>query len=183
MRVSRLIIHERLQLLGWNGLVGIGCLLLALVYLLLGLLPAWQQLQQQEAQLSQETRRQQRIAAGLEVIEKPTQPPLEVFHQALPGQLDATTTIDRIYALAKQQSIDLDSGEYALSIDPKTHLARYQISLPVRGSYPQLRGFLHALLDVIPGLVLEDVDVQRTRISDSELSGRLRMTLYLSRQS
>ncbi|MNP74785.1 hypothetical protein D3C76_1717180 [compost metagenome] len=51
----------------------------------------------------------------------------------------------------------------------------------MRGSYPQLRRFMHALVNELPAVVLEDVDLQRKRIADTELTGRIRMTLYLSR--
>ena len=88
---------------------------------------------------------------------------------------------ERRDALAAQERITLARGEYSLGIDPKTHLARYQILLPVRGSYPQLRRFLHALLGQLPAVVLEDVELQRKKIADTDLTGRIRMTLYLSR--
>ncbi|MNT78114.1 hypothetical protein D3C72_2173220 [compost metagenome] len=89
--------------------------------------------------------------------------------------------IERLYRLASAERISLARGEYALGIDPKTQLARYQIVLPVRGSYPQIRGFIKGLLKQLPTLVLEDLELQRKRIGDSELNARLRMTLYLSR--
>ncbi|MNP83879.1 hypothetical protein D3C76_1829530 [compost metagenome] len=53
----------------------------------------------------------------------------------------------------------------------------------MRGNYPQVRRFLHALLSELPAVVLEDVDLQRKRIADTELNGRIRLTLYLSRSS
>lgn len=181
MRLSRLIVHERLQRLGRPGWLGIGAALLALGYALFGLLPDWQRLQQLHDQhellgSGQPAGTSQSVAAAAEQ-------PLDALHRRLPAQLEATTAIDHIYALARQQSLALDSGEYSLGIDPKTQLARYQIVLPLRGSYPQLRRFLHALLVEMPGLVLEDVDVQRRDIAETELTGRLRLTLYLSRQS
>jgi hypothetical protein len=61
-------------------------------------------------------------------------------------------------------------------------MARYQILLPVSGSYPQLRRFLHAVLSQVPALVLENVDIKRKQIADVQLDGRVRMTLYLSRR-
>ncbi|MCY1286612.1 hypothetical protein D9M68_150100 [compost metagenome] len=183
MRVSRLILQERLQRLGWPGLAGSLCLVLALGHGLFGVLPAWRQVHALERQAQAGVELRQRIATGH--AEAPVRPghQLDAFHRSLPAQLDATSAIDRIYALAGQERIALERGEYALGVDPKTRLARYQILLPVRGSYPQLRRFLHALLGELPGLVLEDVDVQRKHIADSELNGRLRMTLYLSRSS
>lgn len=182
MHVSRLILHEYLELLGWPGVAGMLCIFGVLSYLAFGMIPAWQQVQTLEVQLAQHTDRQPGAASPVATPDRMDKP-LDVFHRTLPAQLEATTAIDHIYALAGQQNIVLESGEYALGIDPRTQLARYQIILPLRGSYPQLRLFLHALLNDMPGLVLEDIDVQRKQISDSELQGRLRLTLYLSRPS
>lgn len=183
MSVSRLILHERWLRLGWPGWLGLGAGVLALGYGLFGVLPGWQQLEELKYQYA--TLAQQPAAAVSQAssASTATDQPLDALHRSLPAQLEATTAIDQIYALARQQNIALDSGEYSLGIDPRTQLARYQIVLPLRGSYPQLRRFLHALLVEMPGLVLEDVDVQRRSIADSELNGRLRLTLYLSRQS
>ena len=181
MQIPRLIVHEYLQSLGVPGLAGLAMLVLALTYGLAGLLPDWQSVQQ----LSQQTREAREYLAKVEegTVAAPVVPQrqLDDFRSKLPTQPQATVAIDKIYALAAQEHITLARGEYSLGIDPKTHLARYQILLPVRGSYPQLRRFLHALLGQLPAVVVEDVEFQRKKIADSELTGRIRMTLYLSR--
>lgn len=181
MRIPRLIVHEYLQGLGVPGLAGAAMLVLALVYGLAGLMPHWQSLQQ----LSQQTRDARDYLARVEEgsVAAPVVPQrqLDDFRSKLPAQPQATVAIDKIYALAAKERITLARGEYALGIDPKTHLARYQILLPVRGSYPQLRRFLHALLGQLPAVVVEDVEFQRKKIADTDLTGRIRMTLYLSR--
>lgn len=184
MAVSRLILREYLQALGWPGLLGAGCALLALALLLLAVLPGWHA--RTDLQQALQAAAEQRLAIAEGRLSPPQAAPgeaLERFHRSLPAQLDATSAIDRLYVLAGQQRIVLARGEYALGLDPKTRLARYQILLPIRGSYPQLRRFLHALQAELPALVLEDLDVQRKRIAEPELSGRLRLTLYLSRSS
>lgn len=181
MQIPRLIVHEYLQGLGIPGLAGLALLLLALVYGLAGLLPDWQALQH----LNQQTREAGEYLARVEdgSVAAPVVPQrqLDDFRSKLPSQPQATVAIDKIYALAAQERITLARGEYALGIDPKTHLARYQILLPVRGSYPQLRRFLHALLGQLPAVVVEDVEFQRKKIGETDLTGRIRMTLYLSR--
>jgi len=181
MQIPRLIIHEYLQGLGIPGLAGMALLLVALVYGLGGLVPDWQALQQ----LNQQTREAGEYLAKVEdgSVAAPVVPQrqLDDFRSKLPSQPQATVAIDKIYALASQERITLSRGEYSLGIDPKTHLARYQILLPVRGSYPQLRRFLHALLGQLPAVVVEDVEFQRKKIVDTDLTGRIRMTLYLSR--
>ena len=181
MRVHSLLARERLQRLGWPALLGLGLILASLLYAGLGLWPAWRA----GEQLQQQSRQAERLLADVErgVAPKPQVPgrQLDDFHQRLPAQLQATQALDRIYALAERERISLARGEYALGIDPQTRLARYQIVLPVSGSYAQLRRFLHALGRELPALVLEDLELQRKRIADAQLGGRLRMTLYLSR--
>jgi len=181
MRIPRLIVHEYLQGLGVPGLLGAGLLLVAALYAVAGLLPAWQDLQQLEQQTRDASEYLARVEDGSLAAPLVPQRQLDDFHSKLPSQPLATVAIDRIYALAAQEHITLARGEYALGVDPKTHLARYQILLPVRGSYPQLRRFLHALLGQLPAVVVEDVEFQRKKIADTELTGRIRMTLYLSR--
>lgn len=181
MRIPRLIVHEYLQGLGVPGLLGAGLLLVATVYAVAGLLPAWHRLQQLEQQTRDASEYLARVEDGSLAAPVVPQRQLDDFRSKLPSQPLATVAIDRIYALAAQEHISLARGEYALGVDPRTHLARYQILLPVRGSYPQLRRFLHALLGQLPAVVVEDVEFQRKKIADTELTGRIRMTLYLSR--
>ncbi|MGV8918047.1 MAG: pilus assembly protein PilO [Pseudomonas sp.] len=181
MRIPKLIVHEYLQGLGVPGLAGMALLVLALGYGAVGLLPGWRSLEN----LNQQTREASEYLAKMEdgSVAAPVVPQrqLDDFRNKLPAQPQATLAIDKIYAMAAQEQITLARGDYALGVDPKTHLARYQILLPVRGSYPQLRRFLHALLSQLPAVVLEDVEFQRKHIADSELTGRIRLTLYLSR--
>ncbi|MFQ6575804.1 type 4a pilus biogenesis protein PilO [Pseudomonas sp. UM16] len=181
MPIHSLIVHERVRQLGVVGLVGAALVLLTLLYGVAVVLPHWQQLQQQQLRSEQALAQLQQLKRGELKLPQVPQRELEDFHKQLPAQPQATVAIDRIYSLAKAERISLARGEYALGVDPKTQLARYQILLPVRGSYPQIRRFVHALLGQLPALVLEDVDLQRKKIGDSELTGRLRMTLYLSR--
>ena len=181
MQIPRLIVHEYLQRLGVPGLAGLALLVVALTWGLAGLLPDWQSLQT----ISQQTREAHEYLAKVEdgTVAPPVVPQrqLDDFRSKLPSQPQATVAIDKIYALAAQERITLARGEYSLGIDPKTHLARYQILLPVRGSYPQLRRFLHALLGQLPAVVVEDLELSRKKIADTDLNGRIRMTLYLSR--
>lgn len=181
MSVPSLILREHVQRAGWPGLGGAALVVLVLAYGVFGLLPDWQSLDSLRQNSQKASEFLEKVANGTAVLPVVPQQQLDEFHRALPTQLDATSAIDRIYAMASKERINLARGEYALGIDPKTQLARYQILLPVRGSYPQLRRFLHALLTELPAVVVEDVDFQRKRIADTELTGRIRMTLYLSR--
>ena len=181
MQIPRLIVHEYLQGLGVPGLAGAALVLIALVYGPAVLMPEWQALQQLNQQTREASEYLARVEDGSVAAPAGPQRQLDDFRSKLPSQPQATVAIDKIYALAALEHITLARGEYSLGIDPKTHLARYQILLPVRGSYPQLRRFLHALLGQLPAVVVEDVEFQRKKIADTDLTGRIRMTLYLSR--
>ena len=182
MRVPSLILHEAVLRVGRVGLAAILMALLVVLVALAGVLPQWQQVRELRASEADASVQVQRLARGeLKVQVRPEQQALDDLRQQLPGQPQASELIERLYRLAEAERISLARGEYALGVDPKTQLARYQIVLPVRGSYPQIRGFLRALLGQLPTLVLEDLELQRKRIGERELTGRVRMTLYLSR--
>ncbi|WAC00383.1 type 4a pilus biogenesis protein PilO [Pseudomonas putida] len=180
--ISPLILQEQLRRIGPVGLAGAVVAVLAVALALAGVLPQWQALRELRASEADASAQVERVRRGeLKIAVKPEQQALDSLRQRLPGQPEASELIERLYRLASAERISLARGEYALGIDPKTQLARYQIVLPVRGSYPQIRGFVRGLLGQLPTLVLEDMELQRKRIGDSELNGRLRMTLYLSR--
>lgn len=182
MRANSLMLHEAARRVGRVGAAAVLVAVLALVIAMAWVLPQWQAVRELRAGEADARVQVLRLQRGeLKAPAKPEQQALDDLRQQLPGQPEASQLIERLYHLASAERISLARGEYALGIDPKTQLARYQIVLPVRGSYPQIRGFLQALIGQLPTLVLEDLELQRKRIGDRELSGRVRMTLYLSR--
>ncbi|MNZ37730.1 hypothetical protein D3C78_551870 [compost metagenome] len=181
MRVHSLLLREALQRLGWPGACGVALLAGGAAYALLGLWPASQEMQRLQVRAVEAQARLARVASGAEAPPVAPGQQLTSLQQSLPAQREATAAIDRIYATAAREGIALARGEYSLALDPQTGLARYQILLPVRGSYPQLRRFLGAVRGELPALVLEDIDLQRKQIAETQLDGRIRMALYLTR--
>ncbi len=180
--LNSLVLLEQLRRVGRVGLGASAVAVLALGVAVAGVLPQWQAVRELRASEADASVQLERVRRGeLKIAVKPEQQALDSLRQQLPGQPEASELIERLYHLAGAEHISLARGEYALGVDPKTQLARYQIVLPVRGSYPQIRGFLRGLIGQLPTLVLEDLELQRKRIGDRELNGRLRMTLYLSR--
>lgn len=181
MSIHRLILLERLGRLGWPGGGGVLLILLAIAYAGFGLWPARQELRMLTERAGEARQVLARIEAGEEQPRQGAGQQLADFHRNLPAQLNATTTIDRLYVTAQREGISLARGEYSLGVDARTRLARYRILLPVRGSYPQVRRFLHGLLVETPALVLEEVELKRKQIGEAQLEGRIRMTLYMTR--
>lgn len=181
MRIDRLILTEFIRRLGRPGAAGAVLLALAAGYGLFGVLPGVEARDAAEARALNAEARLARIRSGAEAVAEAPARQMESFHQALPAQPDATAAIDRIYAAAAREGLSLARGEYALQVDPDTRLVRYQLLLPLHGSYPQLRRFLGSALAEVPTLALEEVEFQRKEVTESQLEARVRMTLYLGR--
>jgi Tfp pilus assembly protein PilO len=180
MRVSRLFIAESLQYLGLPGMLGIGLLLVALGALFSVVMPAHGELER--GRLAQQQAEQAaRVQAAGSTKPQTRAEQLKTFFGAFPTEIAAADALQRIYDTADQNGVALPHGEYSMAVDDGTRLARYNIALPVVGSYEQIRGFIAAMLAAVPALALEHVDFQRQKIGDPRIEAKLRMTLFLTR--
>jgi len=91
----------------------------------------------------------------------------------------AEEVLRQLFAAAAKNGLELDQGDYTLSSEQSGDIHRYQISLPVSGSYPALRAFLAEALNGSPALALSHLEMERAVIEDTELVASLRFTLFL----
>jgi hypothetical protein len=82
---------------------------------------------------------------------------------------------------AAESGLRLDEGAYRVTRESAGPLARYQIQLPVRGDYVQLRRYLAGLSASLPGLALERVQFERPKVGDAALDARLGLVLFMER--
>lgn len=104
---------------------------------------------------------------------------LRTFYEAFPGQQKMTDLLGRIYRAASENGIMLQRGDYQLHAEPDLALLRYEISLPVRGGYLDVRRFLAQILNDVPSLALEGLVFTRQRINDPGIEAQIRLALYL----
>ncbi|NMG32549.1 GspMb/PilO family protein [Aromatoleum evansii] len=182
MRVHKLTLHEAVRRLGLPGLGGAVLLAAAAGWAMAVVVPGIESRERAEQHVLRAQAQAAAVLNGEVHIAQPPARQLDAFYAGLPAQPAATSAIDGLYAAAEAEQISLARGEYALAVEQGTDMARYQILLPVRGSYAQLRRFIDAAIAKVPGLSVEDLDLQRKVVSDTELEGRIRMTLYLSRR-
>ncbi len=104
---------------------------------------------------------------------------LATFYAFFPRPDSSADWLGKIYAAAKAQGIALPAGEYRLERSPDQRLARYQITLPVTGSYKQVRAFVDAVLADVPAAALDEISLRRESVSSPTLQARVRFTLYL----
>ncbi|MGX9773211.1 hypothetical protein ACWYXN_06840 [Janthinobacterium aestuarii] len=162
----------------WPGMLAIAIALAAL-FVVAGLL---RPLTGQIASLQQRVA-QAKIAHGGRLTQLPPADEaleqLRQYYQFFPAKETLTVWMGRLYATAAENGIALDQGQYQLSHDSKGKLWRYEIVLPVHGSYPQVRAFLAQVLTKIPHLALQSVSFERQKVGDAMIEANIRLTLYL----
>ncbi len=87
--------------------------------------------------------------------------------------------LDKLYAAAAEQKLVLEQGEYRITPSKNGKLARYQITLPVKGSYLQIRQFVAQALNDVPVAALEDINFKRETIGATTVETRIKFTLFL----
>lgn len=102
------------------------------------------------------------------------------FYAALARPSDAPDLLRRLHRNAEDQGLLLRQAEYHPARDPEGKLMRYQILLPAKGTYPELRRFLAKASRELPGLAIDSVNFQRQHIGDAVVEAQINLTLFLS---
>lgn len=162
--------------LGWPGVLGLALLLGAAgVYLTV--------VQDRTARLAELKRESASLKSRIERAAKSGIPEtgsveeLNKFYGFF-NDTPLTEWLNKLYAAAAAQQLVLEQGEYRLSSDKTGKLARYQVTLPVKGSYLQIRQFVDQALIDVPVAALDDINFKREAIGATQLEARIKFTLY-----
>jgi hypothetical protein len=168
------------RLLGAPGLVGLVLTLLAPLILLGGILP----LQNKVASLRQElTQKPAQPVRATPVIppEKALTAELATFEERFPTVDQLSDQLDILFELAKKHGLLVDKGEYTLIERAGGAMRRFEVTLPVTGTYPQIRTLLLDALHKLPAAALSDVTLEREKIADSRAKATLRFVVFVRR--
>jgi hypothetical protein len=103
------------------------------------------------------------------------------FYRFFPKQDTVSDWMEKLYAAAMQQGLNVEQGEYRLAHDRNSKNTRYDIVLPLKGGYLQIRKFIAQALAEVPTLSLDGISFARQKIGDSTVDAQLRFTLYLGK--
>ncbi|MFO0523616.1 MAG: hypothetical protein ACK515_24780 [bacterium] len=164
---------------GWAGVAGL-CLLVAgcagLLYSAVWLESA---VDLERAALVDASRQAKaRPAAPTEVRQPPTVR-LDQFYAEFPAMQEIPASIRKVLEIATAQGMSLEQGQYRLAGDPGSPLMRYHLTLPVRGSYRNLRAFIEQSLAELPPLALDSVEFRRDAVGATELESVVEFSLYV----
>jgi hypothetical protein len=106
---------------------------------------------------------------------------LETFYNYLGRGETPTDWLAKLYGIGKATGVEVQSGSYRTQAAAANagRLERYEIVLPVSGSYLQLRDFLRRTLTEIPVLSLDQMTLKREGRDDGAVQAELRMTLHM----
>jgi len=172
-------LQQAVAMIDAGGVIGIGLTVFAAAVWFSAVVPAQDQL----VELQKQPVRQQRDGAaadnGFRSAAMRGADQLEKFNRHFPGLGTAPVMVLKLHEIAAQNSITLDTGEYRLLRDRDATLSRYQVTLPLRGTYWQVRLFVAQVLDELPASALEEIAITRDSVSSKAVETRVRFTLYL----
>jgi len=102
---------------------------------------------------------------------------LNAFYGFLASKDETTDALAKLYAIGTATGVQLASGSYR-SQQAAGRLERYELALPVSGSYAQIRDFLNRALAEIPALSLDQMTLRRDGRNEATLQAELRLTLH-----
>ncbi|BBL35019.1 hypothetical protein Nstercoris_01273 [Nitrosomonas stercoris] len=162
--------------LGIAGKVGVGLIVLALLFWMTAVLPQQQILQalQDKVEGMQLT---QSDAIGSIVLDDDQA--LQLFYDFLPQNGAAPYWINILDQIAEENGVALNRSDYRLQLEKESRLLRYEIKFPISGTYPQIRAFIASILQAVPALALTNIDIKRETVALGQVEARLGMALYL----
>ena len=164
---------RRLGVPGWLGLVlGIA----AVAYLLFVAQPATARREQLDAEIAASHEKLSNCTTGAEL--SPAQR-LASFYGEFPTAERVPDELARLFKFAEAHKIELDVGEYSFVRAQGGRLDQFRITLPIKGSYPDIRAFAAEALEAVPALSLESLALRREKVADSAVDGRVVFLMFV----
>jgi Tfp pilus assembly protein PilO len=167
-------LNALLRRLGVPGVLALGVLLACAGFWFSAVQPLEREIEAQRAALERLRARApfQPVGAGGREAE------LRRFYNHFPSSAELPNELERLHRLARRAGLQLAQGEYRLERRP-VGLWAYRVTLPVRGTYLQLRDFLGALLKDMPIASLDALRFERKKVAEAQLEAQLRITLHV----
>ncbi|MGE5522266.1 MAG: hypothetical protein ACM3SS_01015, partial [Rhodospirillaceae bacterium] len=110
--------------------------------------------QQRETELAELNARAPAAVAQTAVAELTPAQRAAAFQALFPKADTLPDWLERIEAASAAAGVVVERTDYRAASDAPAGIARYQIALPVKGTYAQVRAFVAALLEAVPTLAV-----------------------------
>ncbi|PSJ17846.1 hypothetical protein [Nitrosomonas supralitoralis] len=181
------LLRWQLGRLGNLGKVGIGLMIATGIYYLLVVIPQEAELQKlKDRAVTLQAQAASKNSSGeggdLEASKKMSgDQALQVFYEFFPRVDSSPFWIRELVRVAKKQGVELTSSEYRLINEKDARLARYEMVLPVKGKYSQIRAFIADALEAVPAMAISAIAMKRENTVSDKLEVRLEINLYMNK--
>jgi len=170
--------------LGLLGLAGLGLFLCSLIFLGVKYFPSKQTLafaQEQLIKIQLENK-----TLPIAKVESPQDSKAEFsdFYASFPNKSQLSKALKVIQQTATKHKLALNRGDYKITLSNAQSagikdIERYEIQLPMSGTYTQMRVFVDEIMQQLPTLALTDLQFKRESIANSTVEARLIFTYFL----
>ena len=177
--------------LGVWGLLGIVIILASSILYFVNFLPTSKQLLEAQNELQNKLEDTQKNGRVNSQVETPVQlapaqtsvQEIAEFYKQFPAGASLPKWLRLIDTTALKRHLVLNRGDYKLTQSKQGQLQRYEIVLPVSGSYVQIRQFIADVLQQLPALALSDLQMKRDNVMSPVVEARLVFVLFLQGDS
>ncbi len=169
--------------LGTAGKIGFGLCIFSFVFFIAAVLPRQAEstaLMVQAEAMQAQLRAEPASESGGAPRKLQGYPALQAFYAFFPNMDSTPFWIQEVVQVATQHGVEIAGTDYRMVREKDVNLARYEMLVPVRGKYPQLRGFIADALRAVPAMALVDVAIKREGVESELLDASLKFNLYLS---
>src|SRR5579859_111363 len=164
-------INRHLGNTGLSALAVLGCLALVQSNIVLPLRERVVTLDDALKRTIESNTRERASAAG------PSRNDIQSFYAALDRKESTDIWLAKLYGIARASGLDWHSADYRL-LRSRGRIERYEIRLPVTGSYAQIRAFLEVSLAEIPLLSIDQATFHRRSLSETTVDADVTLTLH-----
>jgi hypothetical protein len=166
--------------IGVAGKIGCGLIVFSIVFFFAAVLPQHaesQALMRKATAMKAQLRAEPADATGRKLRRNPG---LHDFYAFFPNIDSSPFWIGELVKVATQHGIEISGSDYRMVQEKEWVLARYEMAMPVRARYPQMRAFIADTLRTIPAMALVDVVIKREGVESEVLEASLKFNLYLN---
>jgi hypothetical protein len=104
---------------------------------------------------------------------------LRVFYSNFQPPEKLPDTLKKIYQAAQKQGLILETGEYMRLQTGAERLARFRVSLPLKGSFKQVLAMMDTVLKENNTVALENVTFKRDKVDDQAVEAKVVFLVFL----
>jgi len=164
--------------LHWTVSLALGLVAFIIAFYFSAVAPAVERASELRADVARLRASTSHVAVDASIVHDP-QADLSRFYSAMARPAQIPDFLRRLHRAAADQRLLVEQAEYRPVPDPNGRLTHYQILVPAKGTYPEVRRFLAQAKRDVPALALDGVAFQRQQIGDEILEAQIKFTLFV----